>query len=116
MELAGFDIVPDHPLLAGLAADNGIAPQDHSSLLEPAGEIEIRSIAIHPCLAPKLAFRVIDRDADPGKIRRREVFLDDLPLQDSLNTVRSSFIISPEYIPLSEPEIELVFRVNGSCP
>ena len=59
VELAFFDVIPDHSLFTLLTVDNSIAGEDHPPIFEFACEIEIGPGAVHPRLAPELPFRVI---------------------------------------------------------
>src|SRR5688572_11488129 len=96
------DTIPDHPLLTRLSFDNGITTQDHVLVLKFTCEIEIGPIAVHPCLAPETAFRIIRGNAYTAEIWRAKIFLNNLAIKDAFDAVRPFSIVSPCHIPFAE--------------
>jgi hypothetical protein len=68
LELILVDIKPNHSLFTLLTTHNRITDKDHFSILKLACEIQIRTAVIHPGLAPKPAFGIINRKAKTMQI------------------------------------------------
>lgn len=113
VETVLFDIVPDHPLFARFPFDDCVAGENHPPALEPAGEIEICAVVIHPRLAPQVSFVVVRRKTQPVQVSAIEMFLNDFIVENSFDMVRAFAIVAPCHIPFANPEIELFFRFHA---
>ena len=116
--------VLEHHALHGLAAvgTRGLARQNHLSIFEFAGKIQVAAFVVHPGLLPFARSYVKDGSALAPQmhgIAAGEIFLDDAAIQNSPDTVgpvsRLARIISrPGKVPFANPEFELLLLRLGA--
>src|SRR5262249_44018664 len=102
---------PGDAVLDSLAGRvDGLARQDHSSIVKSAVKLEQFSPVIHPRLVPLLSRCVVDVvTVAPASARPAPIFVKNAAAQRALNSVcAGSLSIRRAHLPVAYPEIELV--------